>query len=179
MIILVGASASGKTEVAKELKKKYDIQKVVTHTTRSCRIHEIPDVDYHFVDTDLFLKLKDENYFVETTQYNGNYYGTSKKEIADNKCLIVDPNGLHAFQALHDPHIVSFLLIASEKLRRQRMASRGDTTINIEKRIENDRVSFSKENIGTIDYIIDTETLSIEEVTTLVMKYYQEKLKKI
>ena len=57
MIILVGASASGKTEVAKELKKKYDIQKVVTHTTRTRRAQEIEDVDYHFVDTALFLKL--------------------------------------------------------------------------------------------------------------------------
>lgn len=176
MIILVGASASGKTEVAKELKKKYDIQKVVTHTTRTRRAQEIEDVDYHFVDTALFLKLKEENYFVETTLYNGNYYGTSRKEIADNKCLIVDPNGLHAFQALHNPHIVTFLLLASEDLRKQRMALRGDSLENIQKRIENDRISFSKENIGEIDFMIDTETLSIEEVTALVMKHYQEKL---
>lgn len=176
MIILVGASASGKTEVAKELKKKYDIQKVVTHTTRARRAQEIEDVDYHFVDKTLFLKLKEENYFVETTLYNGNYYGTSKKEIADNKCLIVDPNGLHAFQSLHNPHIVTFLLLASEDLRKQRMALRGDSLENIQKRIENDRISFSKENIGEIDFMIDTETLSIEEVTAIVMKHYQEKL---
>ena len=133
-------------------------------------------MDYHFVDKTLFLKLKEENYFVETTLYNGNYYGTSKKEIADNKCLIVDPNGLHAFQSLHNPHIVTFLLLASEDLRKQRMALRGDSLENIQKRIENDRISFSKENIGEIDFMIDTETLSIEEVTALVMKHYQEKL---
>ena len=56
------------------------------------------------------------------------------------------------------------------------MSLRGDSIENIQKRIENDHISFSKENIGEIDYIIDTETLSIEEVTALVMKYYQEKL---
>lgn len=178
MIILVGASASGKTEVAKELKKKYAIQKVVTHTTRLKRAHEIDDIDYHFVSVEEFLKLQSENYFVETTLYNGNYYGTSKKEIADNKCLIVDPNGLHAFQALHDAHIVTFLLLASEDLRKKRMEARGDSLENIERRIENDRDSFSKENIGTIDFTIDTENLTIEEVTELVIKNYHMKLAK-
>lgn len=47
MIVLTGASASGKTEVVKLLKIKYGIDKVVTHTTREIRSLEIPDEDYH------------------------------------------------------------------------------------------------------------------------------------
>ena len=49
MIVLTGASASGKTEVVKLLKIKYGIDKVVTHTTREIRSLEIPDEDYHFI----------------------------------------------------------------------------------------------------------------------------------
>lgn len=176
MIILVGASASGKTEVAKELNAKYGMKKVVTHTTRKKREHEIDDVDYHFVDVPTFLSLKEKSTFVETTQYNENYYGTSKSEIGDNKCLIVDPNGMHAFQALNDSHIVTFLLIASKETRKKRMQLRGDDSLSIEKRLENDENSFSMDKIGKVDFVIDTEKLSIEEISSIIMKNYREKL---
>ena len=40
MLILIGASASGKTEGAKTLAKKYNITKIVTYTTRTPRVNE-------------------------------------------------------------------------------------------------------------------------------------------
>ena len=46
MIILVGPSASGKTEIAKILIKEYGYQKFVTTTTRNIRINEKDNVDY-------------------------------------------------------------------------------------------------------------------------------------
>ena len=39
MLILVGPSASGKTEIAKLLDVKYHLTKIVTHTTREKRIN--------------------------------------------------------------------------------------------------------------------------------------------
>ena len=80
MLILIGPSASGKTEVAKLLASKYNITKIVTYTTRKPRIHEVNGVDYHFVSVEEFAKLTEQNFFVETTYYNSNYYGTAKKE---------------------------------------------------------------------------------------------------
>lgn len=179
MIILVGASASGKTEVAKNLARVYKITKVVTHTTRPMRIHEIQDVDYHFVTKEQFLALKQNDYFVETTFYNGNYYGTSKKEISDEKCLIVDPNGLRSFELLNDPRIVTFCLVSSKEVRKKRMENRGDLEENIIKRLSNDDIFFSKEAIGEVDYLIDSETASIDELTDLVYKIYKEHLSKL
>ena len=44
MIVLVGPSASGKTEAAKLLYSIYGIKKVITHTTRPMRIGEKDDV---------------------------------------------------------------------------------------------------------------------------------------
>lgn len=179
MIILVGASASGKTEVAKNLAKVYKITKVITHTTRKMRINEIQDKDYHFVTKEEFLKLKQENYFVETTFYNGNYYGTSKKEISDEKCLIVDPNGLRSFELLNDPRIVTFCLITSKEIRKKRMENRGDKEEDIIKRLSNDDIFFSKEAIGEVDYLIDSENISIDELTTLIFEKYKNHLEKL
>jgi guanylate kinase len=75
MILLVGASASGKTEVAKDLYRLFGIKKAVTHTSRLPRPGEKDGVDYHFVDKETFLKLDSEGKMVENTFYNGNHYG--------------------------------------------------------------------------------------------------------
>lgn len=176
MIILVGASASGKTEVAKLLTKMYHINKVVTHTTRPIRVNEKNHVDYHFVSKEEFLALKAKGAFIETTIYNDNYYGTSKKEIADDKLLIVDPNGLHAFLEIKDAKFVTFLLEAKEDTRLKRMLSRGDKKENAMKRIENDRISFDINAIGKTDYYINSESLSLEEMTVEIFKTYLKHL---
>ena len=54
MLILIGPSASGKTEVAKYLKKMYHIDKIITYTTRNPRENELKDVDYHFISLEEF-----------------------------------------------------------------------------------------------------------------------------
>ena len=58
MIILVGASASGKSVVVKKMIEKYNFKKVVTYTTRDIRVGEVNDVDYHFVSCEDFLNKK-------------------------------------------------------------------------------------------------------------------------
>ena len=49
MILLIGPSASGKTEISKLLGLRYGISKAITHTTRAPRNGEVYGVDYYFV----------------------------------------------------------------------------------------------------------------------------------
>lgn len=177
MIILVGKSASGKTEIAKRLRSLYGIVKAVTHTTRPMRKGERNGVDYYFVTKEEFLRLAEQGAFVETTEYNGNYYGCSKKEIAEGKCVVVDPSGLRAFKALGDKRIVSFALLANEETRRKRMESRGDERESILRRIENDEATFS--NIeGETDFAIVTDDKDIDELAKSVKEDYEAELRK-
>ena len=74
MIVLSGASASGKTEAAKMLMVKYGIQKAITTTTRPVRCNEVNGKDYFFVSKEVFEQMIKEDRFVEHTLYNGNYY---------------------------------------------------------------------------------------------------------
>ena len=97
MIVLVGASASGKTEIAKLIIKNHGFEKMVTTTTRPMRIGEVRDVDYHFLTKEEFLKRKDNNDFLETTLYNGNYYGTQRSDVGDNKVVIVEIEGANIY----------------------------------------------------------------------------------
>lgn len=179
MIILTGPSASGKTEVAKLLFSKFGIKKVVTHTTRTERLGEIDGIDYHFVSKAEFLQLQAAQAFVETTEYNGNFYGTSKKEIADDKVLILDPNGVKAFMALLNPRIIVFRLEASPTTRFNRMIIRGDLLPNIEERLKKDVTVFADSNFHGIKYRIDTEDMTIVEVAELVNRTYRQELARL
>lgn len=178
MIVLVGASASGKTEVAKMLAKKYGIVKMITTTTRAIRCNEVDGRDYFFVSTDEFKKRIEDQRFVEHTVYNGNFYGSGKDQIGVNKCIVVDPQGLKAFICLRQEDIKTFLLIASEKTRYERMLSRGDLPEYAANRIEHDRIEFAEEKLSKTDFVIDTEKYDIEQVADLVYKQYVETLKK-
>lgn len=177
MILIVGASASGKTEISKELKRLFGIKKAITHTTRAPRKGERDGVDYYFVTTEQFLLLDKNGALVENTVYNGNHYGCSKNEVNDDKCVIVDPNGLKSFLALKDPSVVSFYMYASESNRRSRMLGRGDDPESVEKRIINDRVAFSPDKLSGIDFNIDTDGRKIEDIAKEIYASYLDKLK--
>lgn len=174
MIVLAGASASGKTEVAKELAKKYGITKVITTTTRNMRVGEVNGRDYFFVSKERFLEMIKENRFVEYTTYNENLYGSTKDQIAPNKCVVIDPAGLKAYIALNDPNIVTFFLDSEEETRFRRMLLRGDKEEDAKRRILHDRTAFKPDNIADVDFHIDSETMNIEEVTDNIYKRYLE-----
>lgn len=178
MIVLAGASASGKTEVAKELAKKYGVTKVITTTTRKMRINEINGRDYFFVTKERFEEMLQEGAFVEHTLYNENLYGSTKDQIAPNKCVVIDPAGLRAYIALNDPTIVTFFLDTDEETRFKRMLLRGDKKEDAEKRIAHDRIAFKEENIAKVDFHINNQDVDIDKVTDDVYKKYQETLKR-
>ena len=176
MLLLIGASASGKTEIAHRLRLKYGIVKAVTHTTRSPRIGEKEGVDYFFCSEAEFLAGLKAGKFIEHTYYNGHYYGCSKDEVADNKCVVVDPNGLRSFLALHDPTVVCFYLLATEKTREERMRHRGDKEEDIKKRLEGDRKDFAPSAIAPTDFQIVTDERSLDEIADDIYQKYQRRL---
>ena len=65
MLLLIGASASGKTETAKYLMEHFNIKKIITCTTRAPRANEVNDVDYHFLSVEEFQRRKDAGLFLE------------------------------------------------------------------------------------------------------------------
>ena len=177
MIILVGASASGKTATALALQNKYGLKKAVTTTTRKKRINEVDGIDYFFISRKEFLKRNKENKFVETTLYNDNFYGCGVDQVSDDRIIVLDPNGVNSFRKLKDNHIKIFLIESNEKTRKNRMISRGDEPEKIVQRLENDIIDFDKKRIGKVDAKIKTDNLTINEVADLIYKKYIELIK--
>ena len=117
-------------------------QKVVTCTTRKPRDGEKDGVDYHFLTSEEFERLISKGAFIEFVSYNGNSYGTLKKDVeGDRKAIILEPGGVKFFLSkltgVNRPKVI-FLDVPDDVLA-ERMLKRGDKEEDVKKRIENDR----------------------------------------
>lgn len=172
MLILTGPSASGKTEVAKILIEKYKFKKFVTCTTRKPRAGEVNGRDYTFLKEKEFLKAKKKDEFIETTFYNNNYYGSMKKDISEDKVVILDPLGVNAFKEILKDEVVIVFLNTPESIRMQRMISRGDSKELIEARIINDRSAFAAEKYIHVDYMYKNQIVKLEDLAAHIYNQY-------
>lgn len=96
IIVLLGASGSGKSTVEKELATYHGFRKIISYTTRSPRSGEENGKDYWFVDNDTFKEILDRKLLAEYDEYSQNrLYGTLKSDYIDgNKVVVLTPNGL-------------------------------------------------------------------------------------
>ena len=177
MLVLVGPSASGKSAIVKCLESKYGIKKFITCTTRPMRVGEINGVDYFFMTKEEFATRYENDEFIETVYYNGNYYGTLKKEASVNKVVILEPQGLNNFLEKVD-NIYSVFLKTDINILKDRMIGRGDSILDVNKRLENDKILFSKEQLSKIDLEVATANLSIEEIAEYIVNNYKGFLSK-
>lgn len=176
MLILVGPSASGKTEVVKLLISKYGMKKLVTYTSRSMRIGEINHVDYHFLERSDFEEKIKNNFFLEYVEYNGNYYGTSYEGLDADKVVILEPSGLkHYIREAREKIKICYITCCKE-IREERMIKRGDSKENIEKRLVNDDIVFSNELNDLADWVIVDEKYTLLELTDIVYNLYKDYL---
>jgi guanylate kinase len=173
MIIICGASASGKTAVLKALSKKYYYQKMVTTTTRPKRPLEVDGKDYHFLDSKAFENIQKENGFIETTRYNQESYGTQKKYIKARMAVILDPKGVNAFfeKRPHKDFIVFFK--TPKEVRKERMLLRGDDLARIEERLLNDDQIFDLNQLSHVDLIIENTDQTIEHMALEIHLEYR------
>jgi guanylate kinase len=177
MIVLVGASASGKTELAKILGNSYQYKKCITTTTRMMRKNEEQDVDYHFMSKLDFLNKHANGDFIEVTYYQENLYGIQKNDVTLNGVVIVDPTGANSLidQMAQDVYIV--LVESREELRRSRMIKRGDDLQVIENRILMDTQIFQPEMINRVDLLVKNESDTLRDLAAVIHQHYQSHMK--
>lgn len=178
MLVLIGPSASGKTESAKIMINRYPISRVVTCTTRPKRINEIDGFDYHFFSVEEFKELEKKNYFIETATYNSNFYGTPKNELGEDKFIILEPQGFKSLIKINPCPIVAIYLKTDESIRISRMKERKDKIKDISKRISSDRSDFCIDNIEGLDLVIDTSKMSLSDVADEIYSQYKKILVK-
>ena len=172
MLIMVGPSASGKTDIVKKIVETSHMKKLVTYTTRSMRYGEVEGVDYNFVTIDDFKEKLDNGFFFEHVIYNENYYGTALNDIAPDRVVILEPNGLKEYVAKAKDKIKIVYLESTEETRRKRMIERRDQINVINQRLKGDRLHFNDEIKKLADWVVDSETQTVTEVAEQVLELY-------
>jgi len=176
MLIIVGKSATGKTQIVNELVKNYNMEKLVTYTTRPMRDGETYGTDYYFISKDDFLNKIKNGFFLEYVVYNGNYYGTSFSDLADNKVVILEPNGLKNYLNKNIKNLFVVFLRCSKEVLRLRMKKRNDSETDIEKRLLNDEEAFKDLLAIKPNLTIDTTCSNIYTDASIIYKCYEDML---
>lgn len=186
LTILVGMSGSGKDAIQKELvnpDNDYEVERLVTATTRPMREGEQDGIDYHFMSREDFLKGIEKGEFIEHRAYDtlvaGKpdtwYYGSPKTGLDPDKdyCIILDVQGAKDFVE-HYGRENCFVVnvVVRDDVREERAMSRGSfDKSEWDRRAADDAVKFSQGRLdGVVNFIVDNTFGSVDEVTYSVLE---------
>ena len=132
--LLVGISGAGKDTIKKRLLQNDDYRDIVSHTTRAPRsnngVHEVADVDYHFIDEAQARRMVENKEFIEAKYVHGTVYGTSASELQQShdqqKIAItdIDVQGVAEYKDLAQSVVAIFILPPNYSEWRKRLAAR-------------------------------------------------------
>ncbi len=128
IIVLLGASGSGKSTIENELATHHGFEKIISCTTRKPRNGEVDGKEYHFVEHDTFIDIVNSDMLAEYDEYSyGKLYGTLKSDYIDDtdKVVVLTPNGMRQLKKnCHNNNIFSVLINANLGTRVKRYINR-------------------------------------------------------
>ncbi len=117
-LILSSPSGAGKSSMAQALIRDHpNFSLSISVTTRIPRPGEVDGVHYHFRSEEAFLKLQEEDAFIESARVFGHYYGTLRspveKALNEGRDIIfdIDWQGTQQLIQTIKPDVVSVFLL--------------------------------------------------------------------
>lgn len=182
VFIISAPSGAGKTTLCHKLLCSCEGLKIsVSYTTRQPRGNEAHGIDYFFVSRDEFLRMVEENFFLEWALVHGNLYGTAKNTIDNyilqgfDVLLDIDVQGGRIIKDKIPEAVAIFILPPSMKILEERLRNRmTDCEAEISQRLIK-----AKDEIREYryyDYVIVNDVLS-DSLLQLRSIIYAERLK--
>ena len=177
VVVISGPSGCGKGTVIKRLLQlDSSFRLSVSLTTRKPRPGEVHGEDYYFVSEEEFSDRIAHGDLIEYTNYNGNYYGTPKKEmeIVQSRgytiLLDIEIEGADNFRKAAPENLLTiFLAPPSFEVLKQRLLNRGTETLDvIERRLE--RAKTEMLEAEKYDFIVINDVLdkTVEDIYHLI-----------
>lgn len=165
LYVVAAPSGAGKTTLVRMLlESEPDVRLSISYTTRAPRTGEQDGREYHFVDVESFRGMIDRHEFLEWAEVHGNFYGTSRKWIADQLAagsdvlLEIDWQGAQQVRKLFPQAIGVFILPPSMEELTRRLTGRGtDSADVIERRLA--AAQAEMRHVGEFDYVIINDLL--------------------
>ncbi|MFA5074872.1 MAG: guanylate kinase [Candidatus Babeliales bacterium] len=185
LFVLSAASGAGKTtlsnETVKRLQKEdYKISKVITYTTRPPRPGETDKKDYFFVSHKEFEQKFKDNFFLETTKYHGNNYGSPAYildliKLGESFILVTDLEGSKRIKNIYKDAIFIWINPPSIKELKIRLIARKDLN---KKQIE-DRLEMAQKEMEEAAKSRNQEQLFDYNVTNEIFENTVQELVKL
>jgi guanylate kinase len=157
---LIGPPAAGKTSIIEEL-TKYNVSKIISHTTRTPQLKEQNGVDYYFVPKETFLQTE----LVERIDYFGYHYGLSKSEVLDKinqfpvSVVAVEFEGFLQLRKLLGIRIESIYIMVDKNTIIERIITNGDDPEKIRHKIEHAEKAAKFDTWQSADHVIKNNGL--------------------
>jgi len=159
LYVVAAPSGAGKTTLVRLLLEAEPVRLSISFTTRQPRPGEQDGREYHFVDTATFRAMIERQEFLEWAEVHGNFYGTSKKWIADQLAvdadvlLEIDWQGAQQVRQQFSDAIGIFILPPSMEELERRLTGRGtDAADVIARRLA--AAQAEMHHVGEFDYVI-------------------------
>jgi len=134
LIVVSGPSGAGKSTIVNALADRHPFFFSISATTRTARPGETDGVEYHFVDRDEFVRMRDTGRLLEWAEYSGNLYGTPRAPVleriaaGDDVLLDIEVMGAVQVKASFPEALTVFLTPPTLEELERRLRSRGDTS---------------------------------------------------
>jgi len=165
LYVVAAPSGAGKTTLVRLLlKDEAHVHLSISTTTRDPRPGEENGRAYNFVDVSDFRAMIERGEFLEWAEVHGNFYGTSKKWIADQLAagadvlLEIDWQGAQQVRSIFPEAIGIFILPPSMAELERRLTGRGTDSLDVIGR----RLAAAQaemRHVGEFDYVIINDSL--------------------
>jgi guanylate kinase len=164
--IVSAPAGTGKTTLVQMLTAEFPcVVANISYTTRQPRGDEVNGRDYHFLTVPEFEEKIPAGDFLEYVQFNGNYYGTSRRWIESqldggkHVVLVIDTQGA-ALLRKKFPAVAIFVRPPSVIELKRRLEGRGTESIErIEERLE--LAEGELREVKYYDYVIINDNLEV------------------
>lgn len=175
LLIVSAPSGAGKTTLIQRALTSDDpdlgeLVFSVSHTTRAPRADEVDGRDYHFVDEQVFRRMRDQGEFLEWADVYGQPKGTSKAAVLSHleqgRDVILDIDVQGAAQVFkHYPQAESVLILPPSyaELERRLTARGGDTPEQVARRLAESLAAI--ERFEMYRYVMINDDLTRAQVT--------------
>lgn len=176
IIVISAPSGAGKGTIIKKLLENDSKNRwlSVSATSRKPRVGEKEGINYYYITEEEFQKRIKEDYFLEYTNYAGNYYGTPREYIKDkiskgiDVILEIEIEGANNIKKLIPEALFIFIMPPSLKELVKRLKGRGtETNEKIIKRFNaayKEVNEVTKYNYVVVNDEIDTAVDKIESI---------------
>lgn len=179
LIVVSGPSGVGKdTIVSKYLEKHNEDELSISMTSRGIRNNEVDGVNYYFKTKEEFEEAINNNELLEYAMYNGNYYGTPRKEVEKrinngiNVILVIEVVGaMNVKNMMKDDCTLIFILPPSMDELKERLINRGtDSMDSIDNRLDIARREIEVSDKYDYKIINDNLDNAVKELESIIKK---------